>query len=436
MREYNKRQITPPASANLSIYKVLFKGNARRIYFANIHSSGKLTFYKNRHHLEEAMSNSELSNRVSTVSLSHDDEIDFKELLTALWKGKLTIIACTLMCAVIAVVYALNAKQVWTTEALITHPQVSDFANYQRMVSDFQPVFDVYQDDGTVLVSERLDDIILPETLFSIYIQQFESRTNKKAYIAQNGEFQRELSEVKANSQDGSEEEIRDKEAALYGAWYAKLAAIPLKDSLVKAQNNSFYMQYTIEGQQSTGNDSFDFLNGYINFVAQKARAIAIANVSSVVASKRSEIMQQQILFTDQARGRLLNERVQAQYALEIATAAGLDNPQQNLNTQDLFAINIGANALTAKVRVLDNLTELSIIEPKLHQLNAKFDLLNTLIIDQNLAFNTFQFIETPEKPTSRTTPKRRLIAILGVLLGGMLGTGIVLIRYAFAKKD
>jgi len=376
------------------------------------------------------MSNSELSNRVNAVNLPHDDEIDLKELFIALWKGKLTIIACAVVCAVIAVVYALNAKQVWTTEALITTPQVSGFANYQRMVSDFQAVFDVYQDDGTVLVSERLDDTILPETLFSIYIQQFESRANKKAFITENAEFQRELSEVEAKTQGSTEEEIRDEEAKLYSEWYAKLSAIPVKSS------NEDVDQYTLQGQLSTGNDSYEFLNGYISYVAEKARAIAVANVSSVVASKRSEIMQQQTLFTEQARGRLLNERAQAQYALEIATAAGLDSPQQNLNTQDLFAINIGANALAAKVKVLDNLTELSIIEPKLHQLNAKFDLLNTLTIDPNLAFNTFQFIEAPEKPTSRTSPKRPLIAILGVLLGGMLGTAIVLIRYAFAKKD
>ncbi|MFT6404765.1 MAG: LPS O-antigen subunit length determinant protein (WzzB/FepE family) [Marinomonas primoryensis] len=374
------------------------------------------------------MSNSELSKIVNTVNLSHDDEIDLKELFIALWKGKLTIIACTLLCAVIAVVYALNAKQVWATEALITHPQVSDFSSFQRMVSDFQPVFDVYQDDGTVLVSERLKGIIHPGVLFSIYIQQFDSRANKKGYIAQNAEFLRELREFESSVQGSTKEEIRDRESALYGAWYEKLAATPLKTS---GQEN-----YRLQGLSDAANDSFDFLSGYINFVAEKARDIAMANVSSVVASKRSEIMQQQILFTEQAKGRLLNERAQARYALEIATAAGLDTPQQNLNTQDLFAINIGANALAAKVKVLDSLTELSIIEPKLLQLNAKFDLLNTLTIDPNLAFNTFQFIEAPEKPTSRISPKRSLIAILGVLLGGMLGTTIVLIRYAFSKKD
>jgi len=430
MCEYNKRQIiTSRASANLSI-KVLFKGNAEGFVLRTFILQVNCFFYKNRHHPEEVMSNSELSNRVNDVNLPHDDEIDLKELFIALWKGKLTIIACTVVCAVIAVVYALNAKQVWTTEALITTPQVSDFANYQRMVSDFQPVFDVYQESGSILVSNKLEYLYSSKTLFGIYIQQFELRANKKAYIAQNAEFQRELSVVNTETQDSTEEEIRDKEAKLYSEWYAKLTATPVKSSGQEVD------QYALQGQLSTGNDSYEFLNDYINFVAEKARAIAVANVSSVVASKRSEIVQQKALFTDQAKGRLFNERAQAQYALEIATAAGIDKPQQNLNNEDLFVINIGANALAAKVKVLDNLTELSIIEPKLHQLNAKFDLLKNLTISPDVEFKTFQFIESPEKPISRTSPKRSLIAILGVLLGGMLGTVIVLIRYAFAKKD
>lgn len=379
---------------------------------------------------EEAMPKSELSNRVNAVNLHHDDEIDLKELFIALWQGKVTIIACTVVCAFIAVAYALNAKQVWTTEAVIAYPQVSDFANYQRMVSDFQPVFDVYQDDGTVLVSEKLDDSILPEALFAIYVQQFESRANKRAYIANNEEFQRDLAALQTDTEGSTEEEIRDRESSLYSAWYAKLTAIAAKASGQEVK------QYILQGELSTANDSYAFLSGYLDFVANKAHAIAIANVSSIVSSKRSEIVQQKALFIDQAKGRLLNERAQAQYALEIATAAGLDTPLQNLNNEGLFAINIGANALAAKVKVLDNLTELSIIEPKLYQLKAKFDLLNTLSIKMDLAFNTVQFIEAPEKPLSRTSPKRPLIAILGVLLGGMLGTAIVLIRYAFAKKD
>ncbi len=369
-----------------------------------------------------------LSNKVSDVSLISSKDIDSRDILIALWKGKFIIAAVTVVCAAIAVVYALTAKQVWITQTVITHPQVSDFSAYRQMVSDYQPIFDVYQDDGTVLVSDKLDDIVLPKTLFDVFIQQFESRANKRAYIANNVEFQRELSQIKEDAQGSTERDIREQEARLYGEWYAKLAAVPIK--LADQEVN----QYTLQGQLSTADDSYMFLTGYIDFVAEKSRSIAVANFSSVVSSKRSEIAQQQALFTDQARSRLLNERAQAQYALEIAQAAGLDKPQQNLNGEELFAINIGADALAAKVKVLNGLTELSIIEPRLHQLSAKFDLLNNLTINPNVSFNTFQFVESPEKPVSRTSPKRPLIAIFGAVLGGIFGAIIVLIR-AFSPK-
>ena len=371
------------------------------------------------------MQQTDLSNRVSDVSLPSSNDIDSKDIIIALWKGKLIIAVVTFVCAAIAVVYALTAKQVWTTESLITYPQVSDFSDYRQMVSDYQPIFDVYQDDGTVLVSRKLDDIILPKTLFDIFIQQFESRANKKAYIGANVEFQRELSQVKADVQGSTERDVREQESRLYSEWYAKLAATPIKVAVNQEVN-----QYTLQGQLSAADDSYAFLSGYIDFVAEKSRSIAVANFYSVVASKRSEITQQQALFTDQARSRLLNERVQAQYALEIALAAGLDKPQ------DLFAINIGADALTAKVKVLGGLTQLSIIEPRLHQLSAKFDLLNNLTINPDVVFNTFQFIESPEKPISRTSPKRPLVAIFGALFGGILGAIIVLIRAFSPKKE
>lgn len=46
------------------------------------------------------------------------------------------------------------------------------------------------------------------------------------------------------------------------------------------------------------------------------------------------------------------------------------------------------------------------------------------------------QVVSPPVKPTSHVKPKRPLIIVLGVLLGGLLGVAIVLIRFAFRKED
>ena len=356
---------------------------------------------------------------------SRDEEIDLKELFIALWQGKYIIIASTVLIAVMAVVYALNAKQTWTTEATVTEPQVSDFANYQKMVNDFQPVFDVYQEDGTILVSEKLDDFLAPENLFQIFVQQYQSRANKKAYISTNPAFQTELEALPVNE---DEKLLQKSIATLYSNWYKKLSANEIK-------TNGEVAIFTLSGEQESAEVSFDFMLGYLNFIDSKAKHVAVANLSSAVQAQRNQLIQQKALLTDQAISRLQNEKILAGYALEIAKAAEISQPQPNLGDKELFAINIGANALEAKVKVLDNLSNLGLIEPRLRTVEAKINLLSNLAINPDVDFKTYRFIEAPEEPLSRTSPKRPLIAILGVLLGGMLGCAIVLIRFAFREK-
>jgi chain length determinant protein (polysaccharide antigen chain regulator) len=356
-----------------------------------------------------------------------DDEIDLKELVVALWQGKFTIIAVTVICTAIAVIYALQAKETWTTEAIVTAPQVSDYSAYQKMVNDFQPLFDVYQDDGTILISQKLDGFLLPENLFQILIQQYESRANKKSYVLSSPDFQAELTVLQENIKGV---EYDDAEASLYKTWYQKLTA-----RAAKSKNN--FESFTLQGIQDNAEKSFVFLDGYIKFIEMKAQNVALANLKSAVEGKRSELSQQKALMLDQAKSRLQSERELTKYALQIAKAAGVSQPQQNLGNKELFAINIGSSALEAKVKVLDSLTlnQLAIIEPRLQTVDSKLNLLDILKVDSAVSFQTFRYIESPEKPLGRTSPKRPLIAVLGALLGGLLGSFIVLVRFAFREK-
>lgn len=52
-----------------------------------------------------------------------DDEIDLRELLTAIWQGKWIIIAVTTLCAVAAVFYAVNQPNIYKSEALLAPAQ-------------------------------------------------------------------------------------------------------------------------------------------------------------------------------------------------------------------------------------------------------------------------------------------------------------------------
>lgn len=65
-----------------------------------------------------------------------DDEIDLRELFSALWSGKLTIIIATVMAAVIAVSYALFLPNIYKAEALLS-PVSSDGSGMGGLASKF-----------------------------------------------------------------------------------------------------------------------------------------------------------------------------------------------------------------------------------------------------------------------------------------------------------
>lgn len=357
----------------------------------------------------------------------NDDEIDLRELFGVIWNGKLTIISATVVVTAIAIAYALFAKQVWTTEAVVTIPQPNRFAAYQTQVRNYQPIFDIYQDDGTVLVSERLDDLVTPVSVFTTFMQNFNSISNKKAFLESNADFKLALLALKEKE---GKELSQKAESQLYGAWYKKLSSAYIKG------NSEDDFSYSIKGESSEGESSYQFLLGYIKFVESKTKRVLLGNLSSMVASQKSELTQQQTILSDQAKSHLKSEKERAEFALQIAEAAGISKPLQNLVGNEIFAINIGADALKAKVEVLNSLKNLSIIEPRLEQVTAKLKSLAAMKINNNIQFQSFQYVTNPEAPISRTSPKRSLVAVLGFLLGGMLGVAIVLIRHAFRKAE
>ena len=59
-----------------------------------------------------------------------------------------------------------------------------------------------------------------------------------------------------------------------------------------------------------------------------------------------------------------------------------------------------------------------------------------TLMLAQVQEEFAFKIIDPAVVPEEKAGPKRALICVLAVLLGGMLGVAIVLIRFAFTKKD
>ena len=353
------------------------------------------------------------------------DEVNLRELVKALWDGKLIVILITALFTVGSIGFALLAQQGWSSSAKITEAQPQNLAAYQQQVKQFQPIFDIYQEDGTVLISKGLEHLVSSEVLFQRFVNAFNSTNNKRGFLDNSAEFQEFKSSMVVAGSDMTADEVR----VLYAEWFDRISA----SKVDKKDHNS---PYSISFQTITKESSFDLLTAYILTTELKVHEDAFNNLRAVVNGKRNELIQQKRILETQAGNQLLVETERAKYAAQIAKSAGVEKPVQTGNEKELFSIDLGAKGLDAKVRALESVKNLSVIEPRLQQINAKLDMLNNLEIDRTVDFQTFRYLENVEQPITRDKPKRALIVVLGTLLGGMLGVAIVLIRFAFRKED
>ncbi|MBN3575065.1 Wzz/FepE/Etk N-terminal domain-containing protein [Vibrio neptunius] len=349
-------------------------------------------------------------------------EVDLRELLQALWAGKPLIIATTLVFTVVAVLFAMTSQEWWSSKATISQPQVQDTVAYRQQVKQFQPIFDVYQEDGTVLVSKELDTLVDPDILFNRFVGAFNSSSNKRTFLDSSEEFKIIKEEITSKL---SGKELAKERRELYSKWFDKISA--KKDNMDN---------YEVSLQSITGESSYSLLTHYMRTIKAKVHQDALNNLDAMVLAKKNELAQQKKILETQARNRLLVEVDRARYALSIASAAGVTQPIQTNSNNELFGIDLGTKALEAKVKVLESVKNLSVVEPRLQQINAKLEMLENLKIDRSIQFQTFRFLENVEQPITRDKPKRALIVVLGTLLGVMLGAAIVLIRFAFRREE
>ncbi|MBF4354690.1 LPS O-antigen chain length determinant protein WzzB, partial [Vibrio anguillarum] len=346
---------------------------------------------------------------------SNNDEIDLRELFSVLWQGKLTIVLCTVLFAVMAVVYALTAQQWWSAKATVTQPELSQVVTFLQQVKQYQPLFDLYQEDGTIIVSKELDGLINPATIFQRFVRAFNTNDNKKRFMQSNPTFLAiEQQQLKVNENNETDDVAR-----FYQSWYGKITA----QEVGKTQAGDFYLSFQSIDKAS----SLVLLNAYIDFINQQLNQQLTNDLTSKLTVKHNQLSQQYSSLQQQTQLRLQVELARVQNALAIAKAANINEPVQNLNEEKLFAISIGSKALQAKVDALKSITNLSVFEPRLALLQAQVQQVELLGKVKPAQVQGYAYLEQPEAPISRDEPKRALIAVLGTLLGGMLGVAIVL---------
>ncbi|MGY6038927.1 LPS O-antigen chain length determinant protein WzzB [Aeromonas sp. AE23HZ002T15] len=337
------------------------------------------------------------------------NEIDMRELVMVLWKGKLVILTFTCFFAVLGITYTLLARQVWTSQALVSEPTVTQVASLQLNLDQFRAAGGGEGADLSTLQRPAL---------YQGFISAFNAMNNKRMFLTTEGIFVDEMK--RANTSD------RRDERALMNKLAEGISA-KLMDKTSTDITLSFSAETAEEAQQRLVN--------YIAFIQKGQVEQKNAELKSIWQNRINTLTTQYAnIKADTIQDRLDMIR-RTQYSLRISEAAGVERPLENLNTKDVFNIDLGSKALAEKLKILEEMKNPELLNPTLGKIRLQLGSLKALDL-KDASFESFYTIDSPEEPVNRDKPKRPLIMVLATLLGGMLGVGIVLVRHAFRKPE
>ena len=163
--------------------------------------------------------------------------------------------------------------------------------------------------------------------------------------------------------------------------WFEKIEAQPVD------KHKEFILR--LKFQATTKQSSFSLLNAYIHTISIQTHREALDNLQAVVDAKRNELIQRERILETQATSQLWL-KLNIKYGLDIAKAADVNQPIQ-INNNEIFSIDLGTKALTAKIKALESVKNLNVVEPRLQQINAKISMLEKIRYpDRSIHFKTF----------------------------------------------
>ncbi|MGU5699138.1 LPS O-antigen chain length determinant protein WzzB [Aeromonas allosaccharophila] len=346
------------------------------------------------------------------VQAPASDEIDLRELVLVLWRKKVLILLVTGAFAVVGIIYAMTARQVWSSQALISEPLVSQTEALQLAVDKIQAIMSSSEVPPSTAAFSSLEQ----PAIYKSFISAFNSMNNKRDFLIKEGVY---AAEIEGNLDKRSERELMSK----------------LTESISAKAQDKISQDMTLSFSAETPELALQRLENYIDFVQQQQLKSKNAELQSVWQNRIKTLTAQY----DSAKADTLLKRQEelqrVEYSLRISKAAGVDQPLERIDSQEVFNIQLGTKGLAEKFKILNEIKDPELLNPELGKIRLQLSSLKALKL-KNADFQSFNMIDSPEEPFTRDQPKRPLIVVLATLLGGMLGVVIVLVRHAFRRSD
>lgn len=315
-------------------------------------------------------------NNNSQVSRSNDPEqIDLFDLVLQLWRGKWVVTAFIVVGIALAIGYLTVAKEKWTSSAIITQPDAAQIASYSNALNI------LYGAAAPTMLDNQTRAIGRFSSSFSALSQALENQAAPE-----------------------------------------KLSIEPT----VKGQPLPLTVSYTSISAEAAQKQLAEYIQQVDEQTAKELAVDLKDNIKEQIKTLNDSLLTQEKVAQEQKDLRIK----QIAEALKNAEAAKVSSPQiqqtQEVTQETMFLL--GSEGLKS---MIDNESSRPLIFS-----TAYYQTKRNLLDIQNLNVNpdsihVYRYVMKPNLPIRRDSPKKAVVLILAVLLGGIIGSGFVLGRNA-----
>jgi len=344
------------------------------------------------------------------------DEIDLRDLILALWDARLTIIAITVAVLIGATAYAFLSTPVYETQAQTLPPPASGLQSYNTAHQMTGPAAQNVSPDTPI--TDAIPPLS-PLDAYQLFLRHASSISLRQQF------FQEHY--LPYMEDDPSEAQ----QAALWQQFNNALTI-----TLPRRAEDNHLMRLSLQGNDPA--QIAEWLNIYLEMAITKTRAELAENLASAVAQRRKSLEDQVAILRAGKRKDREHEIARLEEALALAESINLEQPPTAGNLITSYSGETlymrGANTLRGELRLLRNRESDDPFIPELPPIFKRLELLNNIdLAPEHIMVATID--EAARVPQHAIKPRKALILALGLVLGGMLGVFVALVRNMFREK-
>jgi Chain length determinant protein len=315
-------------------------------------------------------------NSNNEVSSRHDPEqIDLIDLMMQLWRGKWVIAAFVAIMIVLAGIYLTTAKEKWTSSAIITQPDAAQIATYTTALNI------LYGSSAPTMLDTQLRVIGRFNSAFSALAQALENQEAPEKLTIQ---------------------------------------------AAVKGQSLPLSVSYVGETAEAAQKQLAQYIQQIDEQTAKELDVDLKDNIKQQIITLNDSLQNQEKVSQEQKDLRIK----QITEALKFAQAAKITAPQiqqtQDVTQETMFLL--GSEALNSMIE--HESTRPLVFSGAYYQTKQNLLDIQNLNVDP-ASIHAYRYVMKPNLPIRRDSPKKGITLILAVLLGGIIGSGVVLGRNA-----